>query len=116
MKFIQKPSPPFEAFQWFKLGDGPEGVVILYPGKHDRKGGCPWCGKPRMDHGHLNNFRVCPGDWIAELGVLGWERFTPAAFEDFCVPVIDVDSLVLEGLEKLGFSGLKSNGGHNVRT
>lgn len=104
MKFIQKPSPPFEAFQWFKLGDGPAGVVEDY----SKIGDCPWCGKPRADHGHLNNFRVCPGDWIAEIASGKWKHFTPAAFEDFCIPVIDIENLVLEGLEKLGFSGLKA--------
>ena len=105
MKFIRKPSPPFEAFQWFKLGDGPAGVVtgLCFEGIDV----CGRCAHEINDHGYLNVFQVCPGDWIAEVTPGEWRRFTPAAFEAFCIPVIDVENLVLEGLEKLGFSGLK---------
>ena len=107
MKFIRKPSPPFEAFQWFKLGDGPAGVVKAFPISANQL--CPKCEEAIYpSHGYLNNFRVCPGDWIAEITPGEWKRFTPAAFKDFCIPVIDVDNLVFEILEKLGFSGLKS--------
>lgn len=109
MKFIQKPSPPFEAFQWFKLGDGPTGVVTEL--RFRTTGVCTHCGHDRKDHGYLkfvNGFRVCPGDWIAEIASGEWKRFTPAAFEDFCVPVIDVENWMAQWLEKLGFTGLKS--------
>ena len=104
MKFIRKPSPPFEAFQWFKLGDGPAGVVRDY----SNIGNCPECGKPRADHGHLNNYLVCPGDWIAEVTPGEWKRFTPAAFEAFCIPVVDVENWIFKGLGNLGFTGLES--------
>ena len=107
MKFIRKPSPLFEAFQWFKLGDGPTGVVTDL--RFRTTGICGQCDRKKNDHGLLpNHFRVCPGDWIAEIAPGKWKRFTPTAFEDFYIPVIDVENLVLEGLEKLEFSGLKA--------
>lgn len=88
MKFIQKPSPPFEAFQWFKLGDGPVGVVEYKSS--------PAIGVTRycIYLSRTQSVEVNPGDWIAEIAPGKWKCFTPAAFEDFCIPV-----LVLEGLK-----------------
>lgn len=125
MKFIQKPSPSFEAFQWFKLGDGPEdkhGIIFINSTPYPTDRGCLFCGKNESLHGILKpiwfsglggwgrspNPYICPGDWIAEITPGEWRRFTPTEFEDFYIPVINVENLVLEGLEKLGFSGLKA--------
>ncbi len=111
MKFIRKPSPPFEAFQWFKLGDGPEGVVRSYSGP-DGNDVCIHCKVFLKDHGVVDttilNLVLCPGGYVKEAAKGRWHPIYQEQFERTCVPVIDVEKWMLEGLEKLGFSGLKS--------
>ena len=59
----------YEAYQWWRIGDGPEGIVVqLATGLPVILGGLCKCGRPYGEHGVFSMDKrvlVCPGDYIA---------------------------------------------------
>ena len=94
--YVRKPGSPFRAFQWFKLGDGPEGVIAsmaVWQGYRPPK--CDVCGETYDEHGHLEpaasdswpSALICQGLWLAEVEQGEWRPFfTPEEFADYCSP------------------------------
>lgn len=92
MKYIRKPGEPFEAFQWFKVGDGPEGMVTAAMDSRFGAPKCTACGRGFGDHGLIRvepptyggrlvtAVRVCPGEYVREVSPGYWE---PASVGDF---------------------------------
>ena len=111
--FVKRPEAPFEAFQWNKLGDGPEGVVAAFNVEYDPLCLCSSCQRLMSKHGHLPlksilgpglGRLICPGSWLMAMEGGNHRVKTPAQFDAQCIPVTDVENVVKEWFEKLGFN------------